>query len=99
MAANNGKSFKVSLDSVNPAMHFISSPGKQTLTETVSMKNKLSESTGLKRNPLYMETKSRRVHLLIQPSLYEKVKVRAIANGTSVNEFVHTLLEEVLRES
>lgn len=52
---------------------------------------------GFKVNPLYVETKSRRLQLLVQPSLYEKMKTRATAEGFSVNELVHSILEEALR--
>lgn len=53
---------------------------------------------GYKANPLYVETKSRRMQLLVQPSLHEALKARAAAEGCSVNELVHTLLEEALKE-
>lgn len=53
---------------------------------------------GFKANPLYVETKSRRMQLLVQPSLYEALKARATAEGLSVNELVHSILEDVLKE-
>lgn len=52
---------------------------------------------GFKANPLYVETKSRRMQLLVQPSLYEAIKARATAEGTSVNELVHSILEAAIR--
>lgn len=42
------------------------------------------------------EAKSRRLQLLIQPSLYEEVKARAEAEGTSVNDQISTLLRLAL---
>lgn len=52
---------------------------------------------GYKRNPLFVETKSRRLQLVLQPSLYERVKACAIASGLSVNEYVHKILESATR--
>ncbi|MBQ7608585.1 MAG: hypothetical protein IJU76_11545 [Desulfovibrionaceae bacterium] len=53
---------------------------------------------GYKVNPLYVETKSRRLQLVVQPSLFEKVKRGAAAAGLSVNEFVHQILEKATME-
>ena len=86
------KSFK---QQINPAMQFITpqeEPGKAT--ETPAKATDAPE--GYKVNPLYIETKSRRLQLLVQPSLYEAIKARATAEGLSVNELVHTLLEDVV---
>lgn len=52
---------------------------------------------GFKANPLYVETKSRRMQLLVQPSLYEAIKARATTEGTSVNELVHSILEAAIK--
>ena len=48
----------------------------------------------LKPNPLYVETKSRRVQLLMQPSLHEKLKAAAAERGQSLNDLIHTVLAE-----
>ena len=84
------KSFKADL---NPAMQFISPPADET---------PIAHSTphapeGYKVNPLYIETKSKRLKLLIQPSLLNKLKERAKAEKRSVNDLVHSILEEALR--
>ena len=52
---------------------------------------------GFKANPLFVETKSRRMQLLVQPSLYEAIKARATAEGQSVNELVHSILEAAIK--
>lgn len=52
---------------------------------------------GYKANPLFVETKSRRMQLLVQPSLYEAIKARATAEGQSVNELVHSILEAAIK--
>ena len=45
-----------------------------------------------KANPLYIEKRSRRVQLLIQPTLYEKIRARAIKEETSVNDIINNVL-------
>lgn len=81
------KSFK---DSISPAMQFISQP----LEESPKAE---TPPEGYKVNPLYIEKKSRRLQLLIQPSLYDKVKARADREGRSLNELIHSILEEEMR--
>ncbi len=51
----------------------------------------------MRLDPRYIETKSRRMHLLLRPSLYDALKVRAVAAGVSVNEWVHEVLEGAVR--
>ena len=46
--------------------------------------------------PPRKEFKSRRLQLLIQPSLYEEIRSRAEAEGLSVNEEIHNLLRQAL---
>lgn len=53
---------------------------------------------GYKINPEYIEKKTRRVQLLMRPSLYEQVKARADETGDSVNEYIHTILEQAIEE-
>jgi hypothetical protein len=43
----------------------------------------------------FVETKSKRLNLLVQPSIYAKIKAVAERRGESVNEFIHSLLEAV----
>lgn len=42
---------------------------------------------GYKRNPEYIECRTKRVQLVIQPSLYEAAKAVAAEAGVSMNEF------------
>ena len=53
---------------------------------------------GYKINPLYVEVKSRRIQLVLKPSLYERAKAKAAADGVSFNELVHLALEQYLGE-
>lgn len=54
---------------------------------------------GYKVNPLFVEIKSRRLQLLVQPSIYEAIKEQAKAKGISVNEFAHRALEKAVKEN
>lgn len=74
----------------NPALQFISTP------DTEQPKNETAPE-GYKANPAYIEKKSRRVQLLMQPSLYELLKTRAVEEGTSVNNLIHELLEKAVK--
>ena len=87
-----GKSFKASIEPINPALQFISAPA-----EPEERPDK--PPRGFRVNPLYVETKSRRLQLLMQPSLYDKVKRRAAGEGVSVNELVHALLDRALSQT
>ena len=82
------KTFKADF---NPAMQFISTP-----TETETKREEAPE--GYKVNPLYIEKRSKRLQLLIQPSLYGKLKSKADREGDSVNDTLHKILEESLKE-
>lgn len=52
---------------------------------------------GYKANPLFVETKSRRLQLLVQPSIHEALKEAAKAEGRSLNDYVHVILEKAVR--
>ena len=87
----------------NPALQFISTAETETPPEErepmpAQPKPSQKPPKGYKLNPLYVETKSRRLQLVLQPSLYEKVKAGAAAAGLSVNEYVHQILENATRE-
>lgn len=47
---------------------------------------------------LYVETKSKRVQLLMQPTLHKRLKKLANDNGLSFNEFIHSTLEAITDE-
>lgn len=95
MAKKSSKSFK---SDTNPAMSFISQEsidkvdGKQEGATTPTGSKKAPE--GYKPNPEFIETKSKRVQLLVQPSVYEAVKAKAKAKGISTNEAINEALRE-----
>lgn len=44
---------------------------------------------GYKLNPKYIEKRSKRIQLVVQPSLYDKLKAAADAAGLSLNEYAN----------
>lgn len=87
----------------NPALQFISTAETAEQETTPVEREQMPKHTGkppagYKLNPLYVETKSRRLQLVLQPSLYERVKAGATAAGLSVNEYVHQILDNATRE-
>lgn len=77
---------KFDLDPIKQFITPIEEPSREAIPE------------GYKINPLYVEKRSRRLQLLIQPSLYAKLKAKADMEGWSVNDTLHTILEKALRE-
>lgn len=53
---------------------------------------------GYKFNPLYVETKTKRVQLVLQPSLYDRLRAASEAAGLSLNEFCHRALDKATQE-
>lgn len=53
---------------------------------------------GYRVNHEIIETKSKRVQLLMQPTLHSRLKEAAAAQGLSFNDFVHRALEAAVKE-
>ncbi len=95
------KTFIAGIEESNPALQFISTPAEEPESrgEIVIPQPKPDKPPeGYKKNPLYIEVKSRRLQLVLQPSLYERVRARAEATGLSVNEYIHQILDNATRE-
>ena len=75
----------------NPALQFISSPATNTEIKTAP---EFDTGVPMKRNPLYIETRSKRLNLLMQPSLHAKLKEIAAQQEISINELIHNVLEK-----
>ena len=83
----------------NPALQFISAIENEGIKEQIQEKLTNGKAPeGYKRNPLYTETKSRRLQLVLQPSLFDRVKTKASKSGLSVNEYIHRILDEATKE-
>lgn len=81
----------------NPALDFIS---KESIEAVEGKEADPEEKTpdGYKVNPMYIEKKSKRIQLIMQPSLYERIKEASSAEGVSFNEFCHRALKEATKE-
>lgn len=88
------KSFKEDVTTAaNPALPFISSAQQ----EEPPLKERPPE--GFKLNPKYIETKSERLQLLIQPTVKAKLKEAAQRERTSVNDLINRILEKYLEDN
>ena len=98
------KSFLEDLDTGiaedNPALQFISKrePEEPEPQPQAAASSDRTPPEGYKLNPMFIETKTRRVQIVLQPSLYERVKAAAKAKGVSVNEYIHNVLDVATRE-
>lgn len=82
----------------NPALQFISTAEEeQEVTPEQKAPITAKAPEGYKLNPLYVETKTRRLQLVLRPSLFNRVKKGAKQAGLSVNEYVHRILDEATK--
>lgn len=80
-----GKDFTTTAQkTINPALSFMSQQPEAA---------KEQAAAPIKRNPLFVETKSRRLQVLMQPSLHARLKKLAYEKGISFNELLHSTLE------
>lgn len=104
--AGKGKNIKGGTGRTNPALVSAGGSIAKELPEDQPREQHVGDQAkagkkppkGYKMNPAFVETKSRRFQLLMQPSLYEKLKSRSEAGGVSVNELIHSLLEAATSE-
>ena len=88
----------------NPAEAFITMPEAETepireeaQRETQSkLRGTRKPPEGYKLNPEYIEVKSKRVQLLLQPSIVEALKALAKEKGLSMNETANEAIIEYL---
>lgn len=81
----------------NPAMSFISQESIDKVdgkpADTIPTGSRKAPE-GYKLNPEFIETKSKRVQILIQPSLHKEAKAVADKLGISLNDFIHRAIQE-----
>lgn len=83
----------------NPALAFITMPDDQPAKEKKTTQKSASGGKppkGYKPDPAYIETKSRRVQLLMQPSIADAARQYAADKGISMNELAAIALKEYL---
>ena len=92
-----GKTFKDTMraKASNPTMQFISAPEENPQPE---INEPVAAPPARRAIPQYEETKSRRLQLLLTPSLYEAIKERASEERMSVNELINSVLRDALRK-
>lgn len=84
----------------NPTMGFISKEsveaveGKEAPVAQASKVRPPKAPEGYKLNPEFIETKSKRVQILIQPSVHDAIKEKAKAMGISTNEAINEALRQ-----
>ena len=94
------------IDESNPALQFITGsqndaaqPSAEAMQPNVAAVISSAQTevpTGYKLNPMFLEVKSKRVQLIMQPSLFERTKEAADRKGISLNEYVHRALKYAL---
>lgn len=96
------KTFK---EAMNPAMQFISKPEGTDPEQEVPqpppgiaahVSRPGNPPPGMRLDPRYIETKSKRSILLLEPSVHEKIKRIAYGEGISMNAFIHAAIQEKL---
>lgn len=88
----------------NPALAFISAqepPADQTQTNTPPARKEATEApAGAPEGYILIpERKTRRLQLLIGPTLYNQVKAKAEAAGQSTNEYINNVLTDAVKEA
>jgi len=87
---------------INPVMQFLS-PGtgaeqpqevREVYTHNAQDKQPTQYTHPTHNKPMKVETKSKRLNLLIQPSLFEDISKIATMKQTSVNDLINTLLSD-----
>lgn len=77
----------------NPALNIIS---QATREPSVAGSQEDSAPQGYKPNPRYIEKKSKRVNLLMQPTTVARAKAAAAALNISMNEFINETVKAEL---
>ena len=90
---------KKNFKGTNPALEFISTDTQeepQEIKQTPATKKEAPE--GYKINPEYIEVKSKRVQLLLQPSTVDAIKALAKKKGLSMNEAINEAIQAYLQK-
>lgn len=84
----------------DPTMTFISQDSIDKVDKpeetTPQAKGTTKPPAGYKFNRAFIETKSKRIHISMQPSLRKKAQETADGLGISVNDFIHRAVHEAV---
>ena len=89
------KSFLEGMDS--PALDFISKESVEAVEGKDPQEDIGPAPEGYRINPAYIEAKTLRKQIILQPSLYKKAKEAAAIEKISFNELVHKALRAYLK--
>ena len=89
------KSFLEGMDS--PALDFISKESVEAVEGKAPQEDTGPAPEGYRINPAYIEAKTLRKQVVLQPSLYKRAKETATRENISFNELVHKALRAYLR--
>lgn len=83
----------------NPALAYISTkePEEQEEATTPAEEETGNPPKGYKLNPKYIETKTKRVQLVLKPSMVDEVKKVAKSKKQSINSTIEEAIEEYLK--
>ena len=83
------------IDSINPVTQFISTQEEAA----PATDNPTIPPPGYKVDPRFIETKSKRMQVLMQPSLHKRLQKLARKKKTSVNDLIHTFVESSVKSA
>lgn len=87
----------------NPALAFISNANLSDVAEvketTIEVAKEPKELPRVELAPIETEGRTKRVQLVMTPSLYDDLQILTKIKKTSLNNFTHKLLEESVREN
>lgn len=72
-------------------------PGVQSESEPIGIKT-IRIPAGMKVNHAVVERRSTKIQILVQPSIAQKFKAKAKAQGRSVNDYIHFLMEQAVED-
>lgn len=84
----------------NPALAFISNANLSDVAEVKETTIEVAkELPRVELAPIETEGRTKRVQLVMTPSLYDDLQILTKIKKTSLNNFTHKLLEESVREN
>ena len=84
----------------NPALAFISNASLSDVAEVKEATIEVArELPRVELAPIETEARTKRVQLVVTPSLFDDLQILTKIKKTSLNNFTHKLLEESVREN
>ena len=83
----------------SPALAFIGGAAEQADQKNGGRTRTVTIPEGMTLNDMLIEKRTRRVQLVMQPSVYDRAKAEAERRGISFNDYVHALITADLDNS